>query len=222
MPSGCAPSSTTGCPRCRRDDAQPHAGGGDPWTSNGTRVLGATVVDELTGERYRVRADATLNVTGAWVDDIVAGTSAASRRWIGGTKGTHLVVGPFDGAPKDSMYYESEDGRPMMVIPWLGMYLIGKHRQEVQPETSTRSRPTRRRSPTSCGRPTRFFPLAGLTDESILYAYTGVRPLPYVDAEPTADISRRHEIHDHAADLDGLYSVVGGEPRPSGRCRGAC
>ncbi len=177
---------------------------------DGTRVLGATVVDELTGERYRVRADATLNVTGAWVDDIVAGTSAASRRWIGGTKGTHLVVGPFDGAPKDSMYYESEDGRPMMVIPWLGMYLIGSTDKRFSGDLDTVSADEEEIAYILRETNT-LFPLAGLTDESILYAYTGVRPLPYVDAERTADISRRHEIHDHAPDLDGLYSVVGGK-----------
>ncbi len=177
---------------------------------DGTRVVGATVVDELTGEEHRVRAEATVNVAGAWVDDILAGTSAASRRWIGGTKGTHLVLAPFDGAPEDSMYYESADGRPMMVIPWLGMYLVGSTDKRFSGDLDTVSADEEEIS-YILAETNMLFPAAHLTDASILYAYTGVRPLPYVDAERTADISRRHEIHDHAPQLDGLYSVVGGK-----------
>ncbi len=178
--------------------------------TEGSRVVGATVVDELTGAEHSIRADATINVTGAWVDDVVAGTSAASRRWIGGTKGTHLVVGPFEGAPSDSMYYESEDGRPMMVIPWLGMYLIGSTDKRFSGDLDTVSA-DEEEIEYILRETNRLFPAAGLTHSAIHYAYTGVRPLPYVDAERTADISRRHEIHDHAPGAVGLYSVVGGK-----------
>ncbi len=145
--------------------------------TEGNRVVGATVVDELTGAEHRIRADATVNVTGAWVDDVVAGTSAESRRWIGGTKGTHLVVDPFEGAPADSMYYESEDGRPMMVIPWLGMYLIGSTDKRFSGDLDTVSA-DEEEIEYILRETNRLFPAADLTDASIRYAYTGVRPAP--------------------------------------------
>jgi glycerol-3-phosphate dehydrogenase len=175
----------------------------------GSAVGGARVVDGLTGREHRIQAGATLNVAGAWVDDVVAGTSAASRRWIGGTKGTHLVVGPFEGAPDDAVYFESEDGRPMTVIPWLGMYLIGSTDKRFAGDLDTVSADEEeigyilRETNT-------LFPLADLTEDWVVYAHTGVRPLPHVGAERTADTSGRHEIHDHGPELAGLYSVVGG------------
>lgn len=46
---------------------------------------------------------------------------------IGGTKGSHFVVDPFPGAPaNEAIYYEAIfDGRPILLIPWNGRYLIG-------------------------------------------------------------------------------------------------
>ena len=54
-----------------------------------------------------------------------AGLPAATAI-IGGTKGSHLIVDPFPGAPNDVVYYESRlDGRLVLVIPWNGRYMIG-------------------------------------------------------------------------------------------------
>ena len=179
-------------------------------TLDGNRVVGARIVDELSGTEHEVRARVTVNVTGPWVDDILAGTSEAKRRWIGGTKGTHLIVEPFPGAPSSAMYYDSEDGRPMMILPWLGRYMIGstdvRFTGDLDMTTADDDELAYILHETN-----KVIPEAGLTRESILYWYTGVRPLPYVDAERTADISRRHEIHDHAPEVEGLLSVIGGK-----------
>ena len=53
-------------------------------------------------------------------------TPANSPRLIGGTKGSHLIVAPFAGAPGTAIYVEAEtDGRPFFIIPWNGKVLIG-------------------------------------------------------------------------------------------------
>ncbi len=176
----------------------------------GNRVVGARILDEVTGQEHRVRAKVTVNVAGPWVDDVLAGTPAADRRWIGGTKGTHLVVGPFPGAPEAAMYYESDDGRPMMVIPWLGMFLIGSTDKRFHGDLDTVSADEEELD-YILSETNRVFPDSGLTRDSIHYWYTGVRPLPYVDAERTADISRRHDVHDHAPQVEGMISVIGGK-----------
>jgi glycerol-3-phosphate dehydrogenase len=44
---------------------------------------------------------------------------------VGGTKGTHLVVGGFAGAPDEALYVEAGDGRPYFVVPWNDLVLIG-------------------------------------------------------------------------------------------------
>ena len=179
-------------------------------TVDGNRVTGARVVDELTSEEHEVHARVTINVCGAWADDIVAGTPAAERRWIGGTKGTHIVVASFEGAPADAMYFESVDGRPMIAIPWLGNYLIGSTDKRFSGPLDTVSADDEELD-YILDETNRLFPEAHLSRASILYWYTGVRPLPYVSAGKTADISRRHEVHDHAPQLEGLLTVLGGK-----------
>jgi glycerol-3-phosphate dehydrogenase len=176
----------------------------------GNRVVGGRVIDEITGLEHDVRARVTINVTGPWVDDILQGTPEAASRWIGGTKGTHLVVGPFPGAPDAAMYYESDDGRPMMVIPWLGNYLIGSTDKRFYGDLDSVSADEEELE-YILYETNKVLPNCGLTRDSIYYWYTGVRPLPYVDAERTADISRRHDIHDHAPKVEGLISVIGGK-----------
>jgi glycerol-3-phosphate dehydrogenase len=108
------------------------------------------------------------------------------------------------------MYYESDDGRPMMVIPWLGRYLIGSTDKRFSGDLDTVSADEEELD-YILHETNKLFPKAGLSRDSILYWYTGVRPLPYVAEGKTADISRRHEIHDHAPVVEGLLTVVGGK-----------
>jgi len=179
-------------------------------TTSDERVTGARLRDELTGESFGVTAGIVVNVAGPWVDDILTGTVEGDRQWMGGTKGTHLVVPPFPGAPDDAMYYESDDGRPMMIIPWLGLYLIGSTDKRFSGDLDTVSA-DQEEIDYILYETNKVFPSCGLTRDSVLYWYTGVRPLPYVDAERTADITRRHEIHDHAPRITGLLSIIGGK-----------
>ena len=177
---------------------------------DGDRVIGAIVVDEISQETHEVSADTVVNVTGPWLDDVFLGTNASQRRWIGGTKGTHLVVPKFPGAPKEAMYYESDDGRPMMVLPWLGRIMIGSTDVRFSGDLDTVSADEAELD-YILYETRKVFPECGLTKDSIEFWYTGVRPLPYVDAEKTADISRRHEVVDHGPQTEGLVSVVGGK-----------
>ena len=88
------------------------------------RVSPVTMCDRRA---VRAKAPVVLNVAGPWVDAVLAGTPAAHRtRLMGGTKGSHIVVAPFPGAPHDALYSEARgDGRPFFIIPWNDVYLIG-------------------------------------------------------------------------------------------------
>ncbi|WP_188195094.1 glycerol-3-phosphate dehydrogenase/oxidase [Nonomuraea sp. SYSU D8015] len=175
------------------------------------RVVGASVRDVLTGAVHEVTARFTVNVAGPWADSVLAGSAAGTERLIGGTKGTHLVVDPFPGAPYCAMYYEAvSDGRPLMVIPWLGRYLIGSTDERFTGDPGTAAA-DQGEIDYILAETNRLFPAAGLTEDSILYTYTGVRPLPFVPEGDPGDITRRHILHDHRPRLDGLLSVVGGK-----------
>jgi glycerol-3-phosphate dehydrogenase len=54
-------------------------------------------------------------------------------------------------------------------------------------------------------------PGAGLDRGDVRYSYSGVRPLPHVDEGAESAITRRHIVHDHAPEIHGLISIVGGK-----------
>jgi len=56
-----------------------------------------------------------------------------------------------------------------------------------------------------------LIPEAGLTPDSVLFTYSGVRPLPYAPDVEEWMVPRSHVLHDHAPDLPGLITVVGGK-----------
>src|SRR3712207_9157860 len=63
----------------------------------------------------------------------------------------------------------------------------------------------------------RSIPEANLSRDSVLFTYSGVRPLPYHPEGAAGSVTRSHIIHDHAphirADprLGGIISIVGGK-----------
>jgi glycerol-3-phosphate dehydrogenase len=177
----------------------------------GGQVTSVTLRDELTGDTYEAPARAVVNAAGPWVDEVWAASDLPLPRMTGGTKGTHLIVDPFPGAPRDAFYYEAvTDGRPMMVIPWLGRYLLGSTDVRFGGDLDTVSA-DREEYDYILGETNRVIPAASLTVADVRYAYTGVRPLPYAEGGDVADITRRHEIVHHAPQVRGLYTLVGGK-----------
>jgi glycerol-3-phosphate dehydrogenase len=179
-------------------------------------VAGVEFRDTVAGDRHTARAAAVVNAAGPWVDEVLASAEErVGRPLMGGTKGTHLIVDPFPGAPVDSaMYYEAlTDARPMMVIPWLGRYIIGATDVRFTGDLDTASSDDDELD--YILRETNLvLPGANLGREDILWSYTGVRPLPYQESGPTSDITRRHQVHHHEDDarpVRGLFSVIGGK-----------
>ena len=173
--------------------------------------------DQLTGEEFKISAGeqtVVANTAGPWVDHVLKSSDQPIRkkRLIGGTKGSHIIVPAFPGAPDTALYVEAaSDNRPFFIIPWLDRYLIGttdipftgdldRVKAEDQ-EIEYLITETNRTIPTAC-----------LTLESVLYTYSGVRPLPSTDEKSPAGITRKHILHDHASEgVANLISLIGGK-----------
>jgi glycerol-3-phosphate dehydrogenase len=173
------------------------------------RVKRLVYRDERTGAESAAEAAVVVNAAGPWVDSVMATTNLPMSRLIGGTKGSHIVVGRFEGAPRDAFYVEAEtDGRPFFIIPWNDQYLIGTTdiRYDGDPADA-------RASSAEIGyllsETNRVFPQAKLAIRDIHYAYAGVRPLPH-RAGPESAITRKHIIKRHA-EARGLWTVIGGK-----------
>lgn len=177
------------------------------------RVTGVTFTDLLDEERasYSVRAPLTINVTGPWVDRLVDGVNVETPQYIGGTKGSHIIVESFPGAPDSAIYVENEaDGRPYFIVPWNGLYLIGttdfRYTGDLDRVIADDDEIDYLIADTN-----RVIPGAGLTRGHVRYTYSGVRPLPQVEEGAESGITRKHLVHDHAPEILGLISIIGGK-----------
>ena len=149
-------------------------------------------------------AKVVINAAGPWADQLI------DQKLIGGTKGSHIVVAPFRGAPEGAVYLEAvSDRRPFFVIPWNGNYLIGTTdvRFEDDPDAV---RSELWEVEYLLAETNRAFPVAELNNESVLYNYSGVRPLPFTKNEHEQSITRRHFLREHPQ-FSNLISVVGGK-----------
>ena len=180
---------------------------------DGAVVTGARVRDELTGLEHSVQARQVVNVAGPWVDEVLTGCPGYDSNipLIGGTKGSHLVVDRWNDAPVEAIYHESAlDHRPVLIIPWNGMILLGStdDRFTGDPADAIVSDDdvSYLLSETNA-----IFPAAKLTPASIRYGYAGIRPLPSTSDGSTGAITRQHIIRNHRPRMHGLWSIIGGK-----------
>ena len=174
-------------------------------------VSGIRCTDLRAEQQQDIAAKVVINAAGPWVDKVLEGAPRPMRRFMGGTKGSHIVVPIFPGASDMACYLEAKsDGRPYFVIPWNGMLLIGTTdiRYDGNP---AEARADKQEIAYLLEETNQFFPAARLTEKNIYYSYTGVRPLPRMEKKNEGDITRRHVIKHHRRIAKGLYSVIGGK-----------
>ena len=155
------------------------------------------------------RATVVINAAGPWVDRLLDETNK-NQRLIGGTKGSHVVVAAFAGAPESAVYLEAvSDRRPFFIIPWNGNYLIGTTdvRLEGDPD---QVRTEDWEIDYLLKETNRAFPSAQLSRDRVLYTYAGVRPLPFTTNHNEQSITRRHFLREHPQ-FKNLVSIVGGK-----------
>jgi glycerol-3-phosphate dehydrogenase len=178
------------------------------------RATGVEFENLLGGGRYSAHAPVILNMAGPWVDEVLGGMNRAEERMIGGTKGSHLIVDPFPGAPQTALYVEAqEDGRPYFIVPWNGRYLIGttdiRYEDDLDYVEASEEEIQYLTEETN-----RVIPEANLTRGDVLFTYSGVRPLPYQPEGAEGGVTRRHLLYDHVEKdpkIEGLISTIGGK-----------
>lgn len=178
--------------------------------SNG-HITGARLRDRISGQEYSVQASHIVNATGPWADAVTGASGIATRRMIGGVRGSHLVLPKFSGAPEQAIYTEAVDGRPIFVLPWNGQLLVGTS-EVADSNTPDNPQPSPQEIDYLFQSFTRLFPRSGLTQADIRYDFAGIRPLPYAPEKNASSVTRRHLLHDHNGEgAAGMISVIGGK-----------
>jgi len=171
--------------------------------------------DELTDETYEVRPNLLINAAGPWID-FANHSLGLSTRYIGGTKGSHLVVDHpelRETIGENEFFFENKDGRIVLLFPLYDRVLIGT--SDIKIEHPDEARCTEEEVDYFIEMIGRVFPSIKLTREQIVFRFTGVRPLPGVNTKTTGQISRDHHIEVLSGDWTNLnfpvYSLVGGK-----------
>jgi glycerol-3-phosphate dehydrogenase len=186
------------------------------------RVTEVICKDQLTGAEFTIsgRTDAVVvNTAGPWIDRVCQLGSQASKKTPigktqknGSTKGSHIVVDHFPGAPGSTLYVEAKsDGRPFFIIPWLGMYLIGTtdlpYKEDLNNIKADNDEIDYLLRETN-----NIIPTANLGREDIKFTYSGVRPLPYAEGKKPGSITRKHIIFDHSKEgVNNIFTLIGGK-----------
>jgi glycerol-3-phosphate dehydrogenase len=156
---------------------------------------------------------AIVNATGAWVDSTLARLPVPSQRLMGGTKGSHFLT----FAPRltellagQGIYTEASDGRPVFVLPFLQGTLVGTTDIPFTGDPAA-AVATEQELAYLLAAVNDVLPDAKLTRDDVALHCCGVRPLPFVDAQSTAAITRRHQLVWNDAAAVPIVSLVGGK-----------
>ena len=180
-------------------------------------ATGAGVIlrDELSGAQFSVRPQVVLNAAGPWIDFVNEDLGEDGRRFIGGTKGSHLVVDnpALLAALHDSeIFFENDDGRIVLLLPFFNRVLIGT--TDIRIDNPDEAAITDDEIDYLLAMVGRVFPRIKLEAAQIVFSFSGVRPLPYSAGGATGQISRDHSIQTvpaTAARPYPIHALIGGK-----------
>jgi glycerol-3-phosphate dehydrogenase len=174
-----------------------------------------TLRDELSGETFEVRPRLLINAAGPWID-IINHDLGLTTNFIGGTKGSHLVLDHQElrqAIGDHEFFFENKDGRIVLIFPLFDKVLIGT--SDIPVENPDDVGCTEEEVDYFLGLVARVFPDIEVARAQIVFRFSGVRPLAYSHAKTAGQITRDHEIRVVDGVWTGLkfpvYSLVGGK-----------
>ena len=172
------------------------------------KLAALEVEDQLTGERFQVRAKVFVNCTGPFADQLRRMANPILPERLRLSKGVHLLL-PLEALQSDAalLIPSTEDGRVIFAIPWLGRLLVGTTDDEAKVTDEMVVTPAEVRY---LLRHVNQYLKETLTPQDVLSAFAGLRPLLKSKASVnTGKLTRDHEVEVDAA--SGLISVMGGK-----------
>lgn len=177
------------------------------FTYAGNKIDGVEVVDELSREKFTVRATSVVSAAGPWVDDLRVINRSKSGKELHLTKGVHIVVPRAKLAVKQAIYFDVDDGRMIFAIPRGEITYIGttdtNYSQSKEEVTTTKEDALYLINAVNI-----TFPSANLSVDDIESSWAGLRPLIHEEGKSASELSRKDEIFESPT---GLISIAGGK-----------
>lgn len=174
--------------------------------SNG-KVIGVEVIDQVTGETYKIRAKKVVNATGPWVDTIREKDNSKKGKVLQLTKGVHIVIDQSKFPLKQAVYFDTPDGRMVFAIPREGKAYVGTtdtfyDSDPINPQMTKEDMDYLLKAINF------MFPDVKVSEKDVESNWAGVRPLIWEEGKDPSEISRKDEIWESES---GLMTIAGGK-----------
>jgi glycerol-3-phosphate dehydrogenase len=166
------------------------------------------------GDAFSVRPKLVVNGAGPWIDHVNASLGAPSKM-IGGTKGSHILLKNDElvrNLAGRMVYFEADDGRICLVFDYLGRALVGS--TDTKADNPDTVRCEQGEVDYFLASVRALMPGVRVERDQIVYAYSGIRPLPVSDASAAGLISRDHSAPVSEPDKTrpfAIISLIGGK-----------
>ncbi|HSC54203.1 MAG TPA: FAD-dependent oxidoreductase [Phnomibacter sp.] len=172
------------------------------------KIVGATIVDALTGKQYSVNAKLFVNATGPFSDSVrlLANEMLLPRMQV--SKGVHILL-PKQMMPSSSalLIPKTKDGRLIFAIPYQKHLLVGTT-DDPGVVSEKEFGPTAQEVQYLLEYVNEYLDVQA-TKADVLAGFGGLRPLVKKSGESTKDLVRDHEVE--IDERSGLISILGGK-----------
>ncbi|GAA1975441.1 glycerol-3-phosphate dehydrogenase/oxidase [Amycolatopsis minnesotensis] len=169
------------------------------------RISGVRIADVEDGRETEVRANAVINCTGVWTDELQSLSGSRGRFRVRASKGVHIVV-PRDRIVSESGMILRTEKSVLFVIPWRNHWIVGTTDTDWNLDLA---------HPAATKHDIDYLLehvnsvlATPLTHDDIEGVYAGLRPLLAGESEETSKLSREHAV---ARVAPGLVAIAGGK-----------
>jgi len=176
------------------------------------RVSGVVVRSVRDGSLREVKAQAVINATGPWTDEVLAMSGPRGAKMLRPTKGIHIVM-KRDRLPVEHavVLFHPTDRRVLFALPWGDRTYVGTT------DTDYDGAPGEEYATLAdvdylIAAANHYFPNNLIARKDVISTWSGLRPLiqPEADMDGMSEsqVSREHQIH---IGEDGLITIAGGK-----------
>ncbi|MBB4903860.1 glycerol-3-phosphate dehydrogenase [Actinophytocola algeriensis] len=169
------------------------------------RVSGVRIHDVEDGRTQEVQANAVINCTGVWTDELQRLSGSRGRFRVRASKGVHIVV-PRDRIVAESGLILRTEKSVLFVIPWRNHWIVGTTDTDWNLDLA---------HPAATKHDIDYLLehvnsvlATPLKHDDIEGVYAGLRPLLAGESEETSKLSREHAV---ARVAPGLVAIAGGK-----------
>lgn len=170
-------------------------------------INGVVVKDEITGTEYEIRAKIIVNAAGPWVEEVRELDHSKNGKTLQLTKGVHIVIDKERFPLKQSIYFDTPDGRMIFAIPREHKTYVGTtdtffYGDKLHPFITKNDRDY------LINAIHYMFPVLNIQKDDIESCWAGLRPLIFEEGKKASEISRKDEIWESQS---GLLTIAGGK-----------